>query len=74
MSCVDTANTEEYQGYDWVTSLSLGYESGPHSMSFNVDNLFDQRYAMEVKKDSRGTKYYSAASPLTAMLTYSYNF
>ena len=71
---MDNANTEKYKGYDWVTGLAMGYEVGPHNMSLNVDNLFDQRYAMEAKKDTRGKKYYSAASPLAAMLTYSYNF
>jgi iron complex outermembrane receptor protein len=71
---MDVANSEKYSGYDFVTNLSLAYETGPHTLSLNVDNLFDKRYAVEVKKDSRGTKYYSAASPMTAMLNYSYNF
>ena len=69
---MDIANTEEYEGYDFVTNLALSYETGPHTISFNVNNLFDKRYAIEVKKDARGKKYYSAASPLTAMLTYSF--
>jgi len=71
---MDTANTEKYDGYDLVTSLALSYETGPHTISFNVDNLFDKRYAIEVKKDTRGKKYYSAASPLAAMLNYSFAF
>lgn len=71
---MDTANTEKYGGYDLVTNLALGYETGPHNLWFNVDNLFDKHYAMEVKKNTRGKKYYSAATPLAAMLTYSYNF
>ncbi|MCP4289527.1 MAG: TonB-dependent receptor [Gammaproteobacteria bacterium] len=71
---MDAANTEKYSGYDFVTNLSMGYESGPHSISLNVENLFDKHYATEAKKDTRGAKYYSAASPLSAMLTYNLNF
>ena len=57
-----------------IANLSLGYETGPHNISFNIDNLFDKRYAVEVKKDTRGKKYYSAATPVAAMLTYSLAF
>ncbi|MCP3867124.1 MAG: TonB-dependent receptor [Gammaproteobacteria bacterium] len=71
---MDTANTEKYSGYDFVTSLALGYSKGPHSISLNVDNLFDKRYATEVKKDSRGKTYYSAATPRAAMLNYGFSF
>ncbi len=39
-----------------IANLSLGYETGPHNISFNIDNLFDKRYAVEVKKDTRGKK------------------
>ncbi len=68
---MDTANTEKYTGYNFVTDVALSYETGPHTLSFNVQNLFDKRYAMEVKKDTH-KKYYSAASPQAYMLTYSY--
>ena len=71
---MDNANSEEYEGYELVTDLMLGYSSGPHSLSLNVDNLFDQRYAIEVKKDTRGTEYYAAGSPRTFMANYSYAF
>jgi len=71
---IDSANTEKYGGYDLVTDLSMGYETGPHTISFNVQNLFDKHYATEVKKDTRGKKYYSAASPRAAMLTYNFQF
>jgi iron complex outermembrane receptor protein len=71
---MDNANTEKYDGYDFLTSLMLGYASGPHGVSLNVDNLFDKRYATEVKKDTSGTKTYYARAPRTAMLTYSYSF
>ena len=71
---MDIANTEKYDGYDFVTNLSLAYETGPHTVSLNVDNLFDKLYATEVKKDARGKKYYSAATPRAAMITYSLAF
>ena len=71
---MDNANTEKYDGYDFLTSLMLGYETGPHSLSLNVDNLFDKRYATEVKKDTSGVKTYYAGSPRAAMLTYTYTF
>lgn len=57
-----------------MTKLSVGYEQGPHSLSLNVDNLFDQHYAFEVKKDTSGKVSYTAASPRQLMLTYRYNF
>lgn len=71
---LDHANTEKYKGWNWVTKLSVGYEQGPHSLSLNVDNLFDQHYAFEVKKDTSGKVSYTAASPRQLMLTYRYNF
>jgi iron complex outermembrane receptor protein len=71
---VDNANSETYGGYDFVTNLLLSYQTGPHNISLNVENLFDKRYALEVKKSTSGDKTYSAASPRNAMLSYSYNF
>ena len=71
---LDNANTEKYGGYDMVTSLNLGYSQGPHAVSLNVQNLFDQRYAVEVKKDTSGKKSYTPGSPRTAMLSYRYQF
>ncbi len=71
---IDNANTEKYDGYDFVTNLMLGYDIGSHSFALNVDNVFDKHYAVEVKKSSRGTKSYSAAAPRTAMLIYTYNY
>ena len=71
---MDNANTEKYDGYDFLTSLMLGYETGPHKVALNVDNLFDQQYAAEVKKNTTGLKTYYAGAPRTAMLSYSYQF
>lgn len=71
---VDNANSETYEGYDWVTNLLLGYEKGAHAVALNVDNLFDEHYAMEVKKDTSGKLSYYAASPRSYLLTYRYHF
>lgn len=71
---MDNANTEKYDGYDFLTSLMLGYETGPHRVALNVENLFDQRYATEVKKNTTGRKTYYAGAPRTAVLSYSYQF
>jgi len=71
---LDNANTEKYEGYDFLTTLMLSYGQGPHSLTLNVDNLFDKRYAVEVKKSTAGLKSYYAGAPRSAMLTYRYDF
>jgi iron complex outermembrane receptor protein len=71
---LDNANSEKYEGWDWVTNLSVGYERNSHSLTLNADNVFDKHYAMEVKKDVTGKVTYSAAAPRTLMLTYRYDF
>ncbi|MGE5471892.1 MAG: TonB-dependent receptor [Bacteroidota bacterium] len=71
---LDNANTEKYQGWEWVTNLSLGYQLQAHSLTLNADNLFDRHYAFEVKKDTTGKTTYTAAAPRSVMLTYRYDF
>ena len=71
---LDHANSEKYGGYDFVTSVNLSYAKGPHDISLNVQNLFDKRYAVEVTKDTRGDKAFSAGAPRSAMLSYRYQF
>ena len=71
---MDNANTEKYEGYKFVTSMMLGYMMDAHTLQLNVENLFDQRYAVEATKDTRGSYSYSAAAPRSAMVTYTYNF
>lgn len=71
---LDNANTEKYEGWEWITNLSVGYERKGHSLTLNVDNLFDEHYAFEVKKDTSGKVTYTAATPRTLMLTYRYTF
>ncbi|WP_227816613.1 TonB-dependent receptor [Nitrogeniibacter aestuarii] len=71
---MDNANTQKYQGWDWVLNLSASYQQGPHVMSVNVGNLTDKRYAVEAKKDTSGNLSYTAAAPRSVMLTYRYDF
>lgn len=71
---LDNANTEKYEGWEWVTNLSVAYRWQAHSLTLNVDNLFDQHYAFEVKKDTSGKVTYAAAAPRQMMLTYRYEF
>lgn len=74
---MDNANSEKYEGYELITGLMLGYQRGPHALTLNVDNVFDEHYATEVKKSVQGTRtsyYYYAASPRSAMLSYRYAF
>ncbi len=71
---LDNANSEKYAGWEWVTNLSVGYEWAKHSLTLNAENLFDKRYAFEVKKDTAGKVTYTAAAPRSIALTYRYNF
>ena len=71
---IDNANTESYTGYDFVASLNIAYERGSHSLSANIHNLSDKRYAVEVKKDSNGKKTYTAGTPRNFLVAYQYDF
>lgn len=70
---LDNANTEKYEGWEWITNLSVSYARKGHSLTLNADNLFDEHYAAEVKKDITGKVTYTAAAPRTFMLTYRYD-
>jgi iron complex outermembrane receptor protein len=69
---LDNANTEKYEGWEWITTLSIAYEHKGHALTFSAENLFDEHYAAEVKKDTGGKVSYTAAAPRTLMLTYRY--
>lgn len=71
---LDNANSEQYEGWQWVTNLSVSRQWGPHSLTFNAENLFDKHYAIEVKKDTTGKVTYMAAAPRMLALTYRYDF
>ncbi|MBT8349173.1 MAG: TonB-dependent receptor, partial [Sulfurovum sp.] len=71
---MDNANTEKYEGYDFVTDLMIGYEQQAHNIQLNVRNLTDEYYAMQASKDANGNVTYKAAAPQSFMVTYSYEF
>ncbi|UPT78141.1 TonB-dependent receptor [Sulfurovum sp. XGS-02] len=71
---MDNANTQKYEGYDFVTDLMLGYEYQAHNIQLNVRNLTDEYYAMQASKDANGNVSYKAAAPQSFMVTYSYTF
>lgn len=71
---MDNANTEKYEGYDFVTNLFVGYQRGAHRISMNIDNLFDERYAAEADKNTSGTRSYDPGTPRTFMLSYRFEF
>jgi iron complex outermembrane receptor protein len=71
---MDNANTEKYEGYEFVTNLMLGFEKGRYDFSLLVDNLFDKRYAVEVTKDTSGEKDYTPAAPRSVMARFTYSF
>jgi len=70
---VDNANSEKYKGYDFVSKLMLGWESGPWDLVLDVSNLFDEKYAMEVTK-SAGELVFRPGAPRTYFGKLSYRF
>ena len=71
---MDSANTQKYSGYNFVTDLMLGYEKKEHSIQLNIKNITDKYYAMQAEKALDGDVSYKAASPRSTMLTYTYKF
>ena len=72
---LDNANTEKYSGYKFITNANLSYDvSEEGSLSMNVENVFDKKYAVEVKKDTGGDRTYSAGQPRTFVASYRQNF
>src|SRR5574343_1512218 len=71
---MDSANTQKYEGWEWIVNASLGYQFQQHSLTLNADNLFNERYAAEAKKDTTGKVTYTVGAPRALMLTYRYDF
>ncbi|QSZ42746.1 TonB-dependent receptor [Sulfurimonas aquatica] len=71
---MDNANTQKYDGYQFVTDLMLGYEYKAHNIQLNVRNITNEYYAMSASKDANGNETYKAAAPMQGMITYSYTF
>ncbi len=70
---MDNANTEKYKGYQFLTNALIGYEKKNLDITLDVYNIFDQRYAMEVTKDTSDTKYRPGA-PFSMMARVTYRF
>jgi iron complex outermembrane receptor protein len=71
---MDNANSEKYKGYDLVTDLTAGYRVGRYEVALIVQNLFDQRYAVEAQKDLYGGLRYSPAAPRSILARFAVNF
>ncbi|MBA3016079.1 MAG: TonB-dependent receptor [Proteobacteria bacterium] len=71
---MDNANTEKYAGYDFVTGLMLGFETGGWDFTVNVDNVFDDLYSVETTKDTAGKVLYRPAAPRSLMARVVYRF
>ncbi len=71
---MDNANSEKYEGYEFITSVTLGYQRKGFDLSLIVDNLFDKKYAVEATKDLQGVKRYTPAPPRTFLVKLTYNF
>jgi len=69
---VDNANSEKYEGYEFLTNAMVGYEDRHWDITFDVNNLFDKHYAMEVTKDT-ATRYRPGA-PITFFGKIAYKF
>lgn len=69
---VDNANSEKYEGYEFLTNAMVGYEDRHWDITFDVNNLFDKHYAMEVTKDT-ATRYRPGA-PITFFGKIAYRF
>jgi len=71
---LDNANSDKYDGYDFVTDLMLGYETKAHLIQLNINNVFDKYYASQADKSVYGVESYKAAAPRSAMVSYRYKF
>jgi iron complex outermembrane receptor protein len=71
---LDSANSDKYDGYDFVTDVMLGYEKQNHLIQLNVYNIFDKHYAMQAEKSVYGVESYKAAAPRSFMVSYRYKF
>lgn len=72
---IDNANTEQRGGYHFLTNLTVGYDRKHWGVMFNVQNLFDKRYAVDVSKDAAGSRTsFTPGMPRTLMGYVSYKF
>ena len=71
---MDNANTQMYEGYELVTDLTVGYQTRRYEVALIIQNLFDQRYAVEAQKDLYGGLRYSPAAPRYLLARFAVKF
>jgi iron complex outermembrane receptor protein len=71
---VDNANSETYEGYSFVTEVAAGSRWQGFEVMLMVENLFDDRHAVEVQKDLYGKLRYSPTAPRSFRVRLSYRF
>jgi len=71
---MDNANSQMYEGYELVTDLTVGYQTRRYEVALIIQNLFDQRYAVEAQKDLYGGLRYSPAAPRYALVRFAVKF
>jgi len=71
---VDNANSEKYEGYEFITNAMIGYERKRFDFVVDGYNIFDKRYAMEVTKEAGGNTRYRPGPPLSVMARVTYKF
>lgn len=71
---LDNANSEKWTENKLLTDLNLRYSMKQHKFDLTVSNLTDERYAVEVSKDTAGDKSYTAGAPRSVLFNYTYSF
>jgi iron complex outermembrane receptor protein len=71
---MDNANSEMYEGYSFVTDLTLGFQARKFEVALLIQNLFDRRYAVEAQKDLYGGRRYSPTAPRYVLARVAYRF
>ena len=72
---IDNANSEKYDGYEWLTSFNISYQFLPrHRLSVDIHNISDKRYASVVKKNVGRDVSYAAGAPRSWLVSYRYQF
>lgn len=71
---MDNANSEKYDGYEFVTNAMVGYEYKSLDFALNIENLFDKQYATEASRNTSSYDTYKPAAPQTVIARLSYKF
>jgi iron complex outermembrane receptor protein len=71
---MDNANSERYEGYSLVTDLTVGFQGRKFEVALLIQNLFDQRYAVQAQKDLYGGLRYSPTAPRYVLARVAYRF